>query len=59
MIKIPLHRGCFLLLTPEEYRAGIRRGKAARRRKQFQEREAKRRGADQRRDFVQRGGDPV
>lgn len=45
LIKIPVGKSCFILLTPEEYERGIERGKAARRRKQFQEREAKRRGA--------------
>lgn len=44
LIKIPIGKSCFILLTPEEYRRGIERGKAVRRRKQFQEREDRRRG---------------
>jgi hypothetical protein len=32
LIRIPLTKGCYLLLTPWEYRNGITRGKAQRRR---------------------------
>lgn len=59
MIRVPLGKGCFLLLTPEEYRRGIARGKAFRRRKAYERRAEKRHGTITRRNSLQRGGDPL
>ena len=38
MIEIPLGKGCYLLLTDQEYKSGIQRGKAKRRRQAFEAR---------------------
>jgi hypothetical protein len=38
MIAIPLPKGSVLLLTAEEYRRGLQRGKALRRRQAFERR---------------------
>ncbi|MBI3988859.1 MAG: hypothetical protein HY347_04500 [candidate division NC10 bacterium] len=46
-LRIPLPKGCLLLLTPQEYAKGLRRGKALKRRETWQGREA--------RDFQDRG----
>ncbi len=42
LIEIPMHKGCRLFLTAEEYENGIRRGKAILRRRQARERAQKR-----------------
>lgn len=36
LIRVELPRGCFLLLTKQEFERGILRGKAARRREQHE-----------------------
>jgi len=41
LIKVPLAKGCYLLLLPAEYDNGVRRGKARRRREQFEQRMAR------------------
>jgi hypothetical protein len=40
LLAVPLPKGCVLLLTPQEYLAGIRRGKWWRRRQREQARQA-------------------
>ncbi len=42
LIEIPLPKGCILMLTPDEYKRGVKRGKAIRRARQFEARQ----GAD-------------
>ena len=44
LIEIPMHKGCRLFLTAEEYKNGIRRGKAIMRSRQARERAQKRKG---------------
>ena len=39
LVKVPLSKGCFLLLSVAEYERGIRRGKWLRRRKAMLKRE--------------------
>jgi hypothetical protein len=41
LIRVDLHKPCYLLLTPAEYARGIARGKAYRRRQAFEKRLAK------------------
>ena len=37
-ITVPFHKGTILVLTPEEFRRALKRGKAKRRREQFEKR---------------------
>ncbi len=46
LIEIKIHKGCILFLTQEEYKRGLRRGKAIRRNRQFDERQKARRQSD-------------
>jgi hypothetical protein len=41
LIRVNLHKSCYLLLTWQEYSAGLARGKAVRRREQFAKRVTK------------------
>jgi hypothetical protein len=38
-IEIPAGKGCLLFLTPEEYSEAVKRGKAIRRRRQYEARQ--------------------
>ncbi len=53
LIEIPLHKGCILMLTPDEYKKGITRGKAIRRARQFEARQGVRDGSLDRQSNIQ------
>ncbi len=43
LVEIPIHKGCILFLTRDEYKRALQRGKAIRRARQF---EARQKGKD-------------
>jgi hypothetical protein len=45
-IRIPVHKGCVLVLSPAEYARAVRRGKALRRREVFLQRQSAARAHD-------------
>ncbi len=53
LIEIPLPKGCILMLTPDEYKRGVTRGKAVRRARQFEARQSKDNGnVDRQNNFL-------